>query len=117
MANMIVSCAFNECNGIIVDTHIHRICTALRWGCRSCSKCKQPEHTRQVLEQWVPRSIWRDFSLLLVGLGQQVQQFPQIVCSRSMALPDTEKLFTFLNRIGMNISEENKTELYKVTNS
>ena len=105
MANLVMSCAFGEASGICVDTHVHRISTLLGWGCRRCkSGCKEPEHTRAVLEQWVPKDMWRDFTYLLVGLGQQSQGQRELLITRCLQLPDAKKGISFLKKIKVNFN-------------
>jgi len=112
MANMIMTCAFNEVTGITVDTHVHRISSLLGWGCKQCLPlCKQPEHTRMVLESWVPRSLWREFTFLIVGLGQQSQSDRRLLLSRCMQQPDPIAAINFLRRIKMNM---NKMDLRQI---
>ena len=78
MASLILSCAFKQNDSIVVDTHVHRISTALNWGCRICKDaCKDAEHTRMALQQWLPKQVWGDYSLMLVGLGQLLNSAKQ----------------------------------------
>ena len=51
-----------------VDTHVHRIANRLGWTRR---QSKTPEHTQKELEDWLPRSLWDEVNVLLVGFGQQ----------------------------------------------
>lgn len=74
MASLILSCGFKKNDSICVDTHVHRISTALKWGCTKCKACKEPEHTRLALQQWLPRALWGEYSLQLVGLGQLMKE-------------------------------------------
>ena len=105
MANLVMACAFNESSGICVDTHVHRISSLLGWGCRTCQPmCKQPEHTREVLEQWVPRHMWRDFTYLLVGLGQQSQGSRHLLIRRCLHLADPVAGIQLLKRIKVNFN-------------
>lgn len=114
MANLVMACAFNESSGICVDTHVHRICTFLGWGCRKCkSNCKHPEHTREVLEQWVPRDMWRDFTYMLVGLGQQSQSQRRVLVSRCLQLPEPQKGIRLLRRMKFNFNGINIKEMTK----
>eukprot|EP00924_Labyrinthula_sp_SR-Ha-C_P001152 maker-scaffold_7-snap-gene-15.41-mRNA-1 protein AED:0.01 eAED:0.01 QI:227/1/1/1/0/0.5/2/1107/254 len=55
--------------GIGIDTHVFRMAKQLHW-----TNGKTPEKVRKELETWVPKEIWSDLNLLLVGLGQQIQQ-------------------------------------------
>lgn len=98
MANMIMSCAFGETVGIVVDTHVHRICTTLKWV-----RSKQPEHTRHELEAWVPKSMWREFSWLLVGLGQQSQGSRELLVSRCVSCKEPAAALRLLKRIGVKL--------------
>eukprot|EP00736_Rhodelphis_marinus_P004376 Rmarinus@m.1709 len=68
MAIIALHAGYNIVSGVAVDVHVHRICARLGWT----KKCKEPEHTRQQLEAWLPRDKWGDINLLLVGFGQTV---------------------------------------------
>jgi endonuclease-3 len=106
MANLVMSSAFQQSSGICVDTHVHRICSRLGWGCKKCEpECKQPEHTRQALEQWVPQNMWRDFTYMLVGLGQQSQSARQLVLNRCLELENSSEAIKFLERIKFNFNK------------
>lgn len=67
MANIIMSACWGEVCGIAVDIHVHRICNRLGWV-----KSKTPKETEKALVASVPRELWKDFNLLLVGFGQQI---------------------------------------------
>ncbi|KAL7668379.1 hypothetical protein ACOME3_009081 [Neoechinorhynchus agilis] len=67
MAYLAMQCAWNECVGIGVDTHVHRIANRLNWV-----KTKIPEETRISLESWLPKQHWPDLNKLLVGFGQTI---------------------------------------------
>jgi len=67
MANIIMSVARGEITGMAVDIHVHRISNRLGWV-----RTKSPEATRIALQRFVPRSLWSETNLLLVGFGQQV---------------------------------------------
>ena len=69
MAFILFNVAFDAPIGIGVDTHVHRIANQLGWA-----KGKTPEHTRVQLESWLPREKWSDINVLLVGIGQMMQQ-------------------------------------------
>jgi len=68
MAHLCMSIAWNELTGIGVDTHVHRIANRLKWVEKPT---KTPEQTRVALESWMPRELWDEINLLLVGFGQQ----------------------------------------------
>lgn len=69
MAYLAMSCAWNKVVGIGVDVHVHRIANRLKWVRKSTSG---PEKTRKELEDWLPKSYWREVNWLLVGFGQQI---------------------------------------------
>eukprot|EP00055_Hartaetosiga_balthica_P005548 m.16438 g.16438 ORF g.16438 m.16438 type:complete len:440 (+) comp4617_c0_seq1:116-1435(+) len=69
MATIAMSVANKEVSGIGVDTHVHRIANQLKWVRKPTT---QPEQTRIALEEWVPRSLWGEVNVLLVGFGQQL---------------------------------------------
>ncbi len=102
MANLVMACAFNEASGICVDTHVHRISTLLGWGCKKCSSCSNPEHTRQILEQWVPKYMWREYTYLLVGLGQLSQGSRKLLLERCLTSSDPLKCIKLLRRMKFN---------------
>ncbi|XP_062566436.1 endonuclease III-like protein 1 [Saccostrea cucullata] len=68
MAYLVMKCAWNQVQGIGVDTHVHRISNRLGWVKKPT---KQPEDTRKALEDWLPRENWSEINHLLVGFGQQ----------------------------------------------
>ncbi|XP_067114944.1 endonuclease III-like protein 1 [Osmerus mordax] len=69
MAHLAMHIAWGQVTGIGVDTHVHRISNRLGW---TRSPTRNPESTRKELEEWLPRELWSEINLLLVGLGQQV---------------------------------------------
>ncbi|KAJ2494948.1 alpha,alpha-trehalase nth1, partial [Coemansia sp. RSA 2052] len=69
MAYLAMHAAWQDTQGIGVDTHVLRISHRLGWVSDSA---KSPEATRHSLESWMPRSLWRELNPLLVGLGQTV---------------------------------------------
>ncbi|XP_033120188.1 endonuclease III-like protein 1 isoform X1 [Anneissia japonica] len=68
MAHIIMDVAWNKLTGIGVDTHVHRITNRLNWVKKPT---KTPEGTRIGLEEWLPRELWSETNVLLVGFGQQ----------------------------------------------
>lgn len=68
MSYLVMKCAWNDIQGIGVDTHVHRISNRLGWHKKLT---KQPEDTRKSLEDWLPRELWSDINHLMVGFGQQ----------------------------------------------
>jgi endonuclease-3 len=67
MGYLALSCAWNRVEGIGVDVHVHRISNRLGWV-----KSKEPEQTREALQEWLPRELWTVINHLLVGFGQQI---------------------------------------------
>eukprot|EP00921_Rhytidocystis_pertsovi_P006068 GHVQ01010318.1.p1 GENE.GHVQ01010318.1~~GHVQ01010318.1.p1 ORF type:complete len:390 (-),score=61.73 GHVQ01010318.1:571-1740(-) len=67
MANIVASVTWHEVQGIAVDSHVHRICNRLGWV-----KTSTPEKTMVALQDTLPRDLWKDFNLIMVGFGQQV---------------------------------------------
>lgn len=65
MAHLILQCAWGQTSGIGVDTHVHRISNRLGWV-----HSRTAEGTRKELEEWLPKSHWREINALLVGFGQ-----------------------------------------------
>lgn len=70
MAVLTANVAWGDTAGIGVDTHVHRISNRLGWTGPEATKT--PEATREVLERWMPSSLWKEANHLLVGFGQQV---------------------------------------------
>ena len=113
MATLVLGCAFgNVSEGICVDTHVHRICSLLGWGCLACESCQQPEHTRQALESWLPVELWGELTLCLVGLGQQTQTDRLKLFDRAMGSSMPRKTARFLYKIGYK-PPAGKFELWK----
>lgn len=69
MATICMAVAHGRVTGVGVDTHVHRIANRLGWV---QTDGQTPEHTRRQLEAWVPRPLWGELNLLLVGFGQQI---------------------------------------------
>ncbi|XP_023527415.1 endonuclease III homolog 1, chloroplastic-like isoform X2 [Cucurbita pepo subsp. pepo] len=74
IAHLIMIMAWNDVQGICVDTHVHRICNRLGWvsGKGSKQKTSSPEETRVALELWLPKEEWVPINPLLVGFGQTI---------------------------------------------
>ncbi|XP_022080218.1 endonuclease III-like protein 1 [Acanthaster planci] len=68
MAHIIMDVGWNKVTGIGVDTHVHRITNRLKWVQKPTTA---PEETRKGLEGWLPRELWSEVNVLLVGFGQQ----------------------------------------------
>ncbi|XP_058735100.1 endonuclease III homolog 1, chloroplastic isoform X2 [Vicia villosa] len=74
MAHLVMNVAWNNVQGICVDTHVHRICNRLGWVSKLGTKQKTstPEETRVSLQLWLPREEWDPINPLLVGFGQTI---------------------------------------------
>lgn len=75
MAFLIMMCAWGKCEGIVVDTHVHRICNRLMWAKtwpKRSEKGGDPQETRVVVESWLPKEYWADLNRLMVGFGQTI---------------------------------------------
>ncbi|XXG44946.1 hypothetical protein AAC387_Pa02g0166 [Persea americana] len=74
MAHLVMNVAWNDVQGICVDTHVHRICNRLGWVSRPGTRQKTltPEETRVSLQSWLPKEEWVPINPLLVGFGQTV---------------------------------------------
>lgn len=78
MAHLTLTLAWGDCQGISVDTHVHRISNRLKWIPKPTN---YPEKTRKALEDWLPQSYWSEINLLLVGFGQQICRPLKPLCS------------------------------------
>ncbi|XP_019095032.1 PREDICTED: endonuclease III homolog 2, chloroplastic-like [Camelina sativa] len=74
IAHLVLHVAWNDVQGICVDTHVHRICNRLGWVSKPGTKQKtsSPEETRVALQQWLPKEEWVAINFLLVGFGQTI---------------------------------------------
>ncbi|ODM97790.1 Endonuclease III-like protein 1 [Orchesella cincta] len=69
MAYICMTAAWNENVGIGVDTHVHRIANRLNWTGKGGTS--DPEKTRVALESWMPKDLWQEINIMLVGFGQE----------------------------------------------
>ncbi|KAI3919154.1 hypothetical protein MKW92_031693 [Papaver armeniacum] len=74
MAHLVMNVAWDNVQGICVDTHVHRICNRLGWVSKpgTGQKTSTPEGTRESLQLWLPREEWVAINPLLVGFGQTI---------------------------------------------
>ncbi|KAL6194277.1 hypothetical protein ACLB2K_035361 [Fragaria x ananassa] len=73
MAHLVMNVAWDNVQGICVDTHVHRICNRLGWvRAGKKQKTSNPEETREALQLWLPKDEWVPINPLLVGFGQTV---------------------------------------------
>ncbi len=67
IAHLTLQICYKKCEGIAVDTHVHRISNRLGWV-----KSRKPEETEAQLEKWLPKTWWEKVNVLLVGFGQEI---------------------------------------------
>ncbi|XP_078150000.1 DNA glycosylase superfamily protein [Carex rostrata] len=96
MAHLVMGIAWNDIQGICVDTHVHRISNRLGWVFKPGTKQKtsSPEETRVALEAWLPKDEWSPINPLLVGFGQTVctARFPKCgICEINKICPSAFK--------------------------
>ncbi|RZC47574.1 hypothetical protein C5167_040530 [Papaver somniferum] len=74
MAHLVMNVAWDNVQGICVDTHVHRICNRLGWVSKPSTgqKTSTPEGTRESLQLWLPVEEWVAINPLLVGFGQTI---------------------------------------------
>ncbi|RMX63741.1 hypothetical protein KXD40_001088 [Peronospora effusa] len=76
IGRVITLLAWGQVDGIVVDTHVHRVAQRLGWASTS-----SPQDTRRDLEEWVPREYWGSLSFAVVGFGQTVCTAKYPLCS------------------------------------
>merc|ERR1712151_963361 len=96
MAHLTLHAAFNDQQGLCVDTHVHRISNALGW-----ISTRSPEETRKSLESWLPKEHWPDINVLLVGFGQQQQQQQELLVERCLASSSPVAALRLVSKIGL----------------
>jgi endonuclease-3 len=65
-ANVVLGVAFDKAEGIVVDTHVHRLSRRL-----GLTRQNTPEKIEQSLMKIIPRQDWIDFSHLLIWHGRR----------------------------------------------
>lgn len=71
-ANVILSAGFGRSEGVVVDTHVARLCGLLGLVDMKLSKAKNAVKIEQQLMEVVPREEWGNFSYLLITHGRRV---------------------------------------------
>jgi len=66
-ANVILNNIFGKTEGIVVDTHVRRLCIKF-----DLTNNKNPEKIEKDLMEILPKKYWNDFSFKLVGYGQEI---------------------------------------------
>lgn len=82
MAYLAMSSGWGQVVGIGVDVHVHRISNRIGWVRQPT---KTPEKTRKELEDWLPKSYWKEVNWLLVGFGQQICTPQRPKCSQCLS--------------------------------
>ncbi|KAK1931895.1 Endonuclease III 1 [Phytophthora citrophthora] len=77
IGRVITLLAWGQVDGIVVDTHVHRLAQRLGWASTTT-----PEDTRKELEDWIPREHWGQLSLAVVGFGQSMCTSKHPSCSK-----------------------------------
>lgn len=104
MALLLLRIVFGKVEGISVDTHVHRISQQLGWT--GPGGTSTPEKTRQALESWMPREIWADVNLLLVGLGQEVQTDKRKLLLKCLEHAKATSALRLVSRLGLDVRRE-----------
>ena len=66
---------------------------------------KQPEGTRKAIEAWMPRDIWPEVNLLLVGLGQEVQTERAKLLKKCLACSDPLRALRLAETLGVPVEK------------
>ncbi|XP_052774621.1 endonuclease III-like protein 1 [Mya arenaria] len=113
MAYLVMKCAWNQVDGIGVDTHVHRISNRLGWVKKPT---KQPEDTRKALEAWLPREHWNDINHLLVGFGQQTCRPVGPKCGQclNVNICPTGRSNTRYQKVKKEVKKEQSTDCVKM---
>lgn len=76
-ANVVLSVIFNKAEGIVVDTHVHRVSRRL-----GLSTAKSPNTTEKQLLKKMPKKDWIWYSLALIQHGRQVCDAKKPKCDK-----------------------------------
>jgi endonuclease III len=71
-ANAVLSSAFGKNEGVVVDTHVARICGLLGLVDMKLSKAKNAVAIEKILMEIVPKEDWGLFSHLIIFLGREL---------------------------------------------
>lgn len=104
MALILLNAVYGKVVGISVDTHVHRISNQLGWaGPRGT---KQPEQTRKALEGWMPREIWHEVNVVLVGFGQEIQTERPKLIAKCAECSHPKEALALLETCGLKLGDE-----------
>jgi endonuclease-3 len=76
-ANVVLGVAFGRAEGVVVDTHVHRLSRRL-----GLTKEEDPRKIERDLMELLPRSDWIDVGHLLIWHGRRVCQARKPACER-----------------------------------
>ncbi|MEK7866555.1 MAG: endonuclease III [Planctomycetota bacterium] len=76
-ANVLLGTWFKKNEGVVVDTHVHRIATRL-----GLTRQKTPEKIEQDLMAVLPRETWTDFSHRIIWHGRRICDARKPECER-----------------------------------
>lgn len=71
-ANVVLSAGFGRSEGVVVDTHVARICGLLGLVPQKMSEAKNAIKIEQILMKVVPKKEWGGFSYLMINLGRGI---------------------------------------------
>lgn len=71
-ANVVLSSGFGRNEGIVVDTHVARICGLLGLVPKKMSEAKNAVKIEKILMELVPRKDWGIFSFLMIDHGRAI---------------------------------------------
>jgi endonuclease-3 len=77
-ANAILQNAFNIVEGIVVDTHVLRVCYRLGWTTTDTNAVK----SERELMQTIPKSEWKTLPWLMKNHGRAICKAPTPFCSK-----------------------------------
>ena len=81
---------------------MHRICNQLGWA--GPDGTKQPEATRRAIEAWMPRDVWPEVNVLLVGLGQEVQTERGKLLRKCVGCSDPLRALRLAETLGVKVA-------------
>lgn len=76
-ANVVLGVAFGKAEGVVVDTHVHRLTRRL-----GLTKEDDPKKIERDLMETLPREDWIDVGHLLIGHGRRVCNARKPLCER-----------------------------------
>ena len=79
-ANAILQNAFNIVEGIVVDTHVLRVCYRLGWTTTDTNAVK----SERELMQTIPKTEWKTLPWLMKNHGRAICKAPTPFCSKCM---------------------------------